>query len=82
MGTLNSNNENMIRPIDIQNDDVRTKISSSIFSLKNNLIPKQSTMPLTKNCAQLTSKNNNRRTIKIKRQRNISKRKSKKSTRK
>jgi hypothetical protein len=72
MGTLNTNNENMIKPMDIQNDDIRTKISSSLFSLKNNLAHQQSTMPLTKNCAQLNSKNNNRRGRKIKRQGNIS----------
>ncbi len=59
---INTNDENLIH----------TKTLPSLFSLKTSLTDKQSStsaaMPLTKNIAQLTSKNNNRRTLKIKRQ--------------
>ncbi|CAF3625415.1 unnamed protein product [Rotaria sp. Silwood2] len=52
------------------------KMKPSIFSSKNSLTDKVSStstiMPLTKNNAQLTSKNNNRRASKIKRRRNSS----------
>jgi len=67
---MNTNDENMIKSIDIHNDNIHMRTSPSLFSLKNSLTDKQSStstiMPLTKNTAQLTSKNNNRRTSKIK----------------
>ena len=47
-------------------------MSSLLFPSKSNLVNRQSltstVMPLTKHSAQLTSKNNNQRVIKIKRQ--------------
>ncbi len=66
-----TNDTNMMKSIDIHNDNIHTKTSPSLFSLRNNLTDKQSStsavMPLTKNTAQLTSKNNNKCTLKIKR---------------
>jgi len=66
-----TNDENMMKSIGIHNDNIHTKTSPSLFSLRNSLIDKQSSistvMPLTKNTAQLTSKNNNKCTLKIKR---------------
>ncbi len=59
---INTNDENLIH----------RKTSPLLFLLENSLTDKQSStstvMPLTKNSAQLTSKNNNRRTLKLKRQ--------------
>jgi hypothetical protein len=66
-----TNDENMMKSIDIHNDNIHTKTSPSLFSLRNSLTDKQSSistvMPLTKNTAQLTSKNNNKCASKIKR---------------
>ena len=73
---INTTDQNLIKSIDINNKNLHTRTSPSLFSLKNSLTNKLSStstvMPLTKNSAQLTSKNNNKRTSKIKRQRSNS----------
>jgi hypothetical protein len=59
-----------MKSIDIHNDNIHTKTSPPLFSLRNSLTDKQSStsrvMPLTKNTAQITSKNDNKCTLKIK----------------
>ncbi|CAF1145351.1 unnamed protein product [Rotaria sordida] len=66
----------MMKSIEINKDNIQMKMKSSLFPLKNSLNDKVSStstiMPLTKNNAQLTSKNNNRRGLTIKRQRSDS----------
>jgi hypothetical protein len=73
---MNKNDENMIKSIDVHNDNIHMKTSPSLFSLKNSLTDKETStstvMPLTKHTAQLTSKNNNKRILKIKRRRSSS----------
>ncbi|CAF0904668.1 unnamed protein product [Rotaria sp. Silwood1] len=68
--------QNLTKSIETNKDNTQMNIKPSVFSLKNSLIDKVSStstiMPLTKNNAQLTSKNNNKRASKIKRQRNNS----------
>jgi hypothetical protein len=73
---LNANDQNKIKSIDINNENIHTRTSPSLFSLKNKstneLSSTSAVMPLTKISAQLTSKNNNRRGLKIKRRQNSS----------
>ncbi len=65
-----TNDTNRMKSIDIHNDNIHTKTSPPLFSLRNSLTDKQSStsrvMPLTKNTAQITSKNDNKCTLKIK----------------
>ncbi|CAF1103440.1 unnamed protein product [Rotaria sordida] len=76
LAPINENDKNMMKSIEINKDNIQMKMKPSLFPLKNSLNDKVSStstiMPLTKNNAQLTSKNNNRRGLTIKRQRNDS----------
>ncbi|CAF3867398.1 unnamed protein product [Rotaria sp. Silwood2] len=73
---INKNDQNLTKSFETNKDNIQMKMKPSIFSSKNSLTDKVSStstiMPLTKNNAQLTSKNNNRRASKIKRRRNSS----------
>ena len=76
MSPTSINDRNMIKSTDLNNENIYTRTSPSLFSLQNSLT----------NIAQLTSKNNNRRVLKIKRRGNsstsrTSRRKSRESTR-